>query len=112
MHELSIAQSIIDITGEYTINNKTRNVKEINIEIGELSGVVIEALEFALEITTKGTSIEKTKCNFLKIPGIGKCIDCDIKFEMHTLMDSCPQCKGFNRTITDGKQLQIKSIKI
>ncbi|NQU85746.1 MAG: hydrogenase maturation nickel metallochaperone HypA [Mariniphaga sp.] len=111
MHELSIAQSIIDISTEHSVKQEQKDILEINIEIGELSGIIMEALKFALEVLVKETVLEKAKFNFIPIPGKANCVDCDISFEMQNFFDTCPLCRGLNRTITNGKQLLIKSIK-
>ena len=59
MHELSIAMNIIDIAGEYAAKANTKTINEIEIEVGELSGVVIEALEFAMENAKKIRFLKK-----------------------------------------------------
>lgn len=53
MHELSIAMNIIDIASEQAKINNFSVIDEIEIEIGTLSGVEIDALKFAMEIATK-----------------------------------------------------------
>jgi hydrogenase nickel incorporation protein HypA/HybF len=111
MHELTIAQSIIEIAEQYSAESGIESIEEIDIEIGELSGVVKEALEFALETSVKGTVLEMAKYNFINIHGKAVCNDCNKNFEMHSLLDLCPVCGGINRKITDGKQLRIKSLK-
>ena len=55
MHEFTIALNIIDIAKEYAIKAGTEKVIEIEIEVGDVSGVVFEALEFALENATLHT---------------------------------------------------------
>lgn len=44
MHELSIAQSIIEIAENIARENDSKAVKKIKVQIGEFSGVVKEAL--------------------------------------------------------------------
>jgi len=112
MHELSIAQSIVEIAEQYSEGSNNGAIKEVDIEIGELSGVVVEALEFALENIVSGTVLEKAKCNFIIIRGAAICNECLKEFEMHNLLDFCPHCGSFNRKIINGKQLNLKSIKI
>ena len=49
MHELSIAMSIVDIAADYAARDNAKCVTEIEIEVGTLAGVVIDALDFAME---------------------------------------------------------------
>lgn len=112
MHELSIAQSIVELVEEVAIKEKAKSIKSIDIEIGALSGVVLDALEFALEMTIKNTKLESAKINFLNIIGKASCSNCNFLFETNDLLALCPECKQANFKIIDGKQMRIKSLTI
>ena len=58
MHEMSITQSVVDIC---TQNAGGRRVTAVVLEIGELSGVVPDAIEFCFEACSKGTLLEGAK---------------------------------------------------
>ena len=47
MHELSIAEGIIEIVERTANANHVRHVKTVRVSIGELAGVDIPSLEFA-----------------------------------------------------------------
>jgi hypothetical protein len=55
MHEMSIAQSVLDIAFSEMEKRAARRVQKIKIRIGEFSGVVKEALEFAFDVLTPDT---------------------------------------------------------
>jgi len=110
MHELTIAQSIIEIAEEIAFNEKADSVQSIEIEIGALSGVVLEALEFALEVSTKNTMLENAKVDYTNINGKAECLNCNYSFETNDLLTFCPKCKAASFKIIDGKQLRIKSL--
>ena len=112
MHELTIAQSIIEIAIEYLDKPDVNQIHEVEIEIGSLSGVVREALEFGLDSLIKGTRLENTKISFCQVTGIATCLSCQKQFETDDLLMICPFCGGLHYKIIDGKQLQIKSMKI
>jgi hydrogenase nickel incorporation protein HypA/HybF len=61
MHELSIAMSIVEIAEDNAAMAGVKSVSEIQIEVGNLSGVVDEALEFALEEAVKNTILRNAK---------------------------------------------------
>ena len=52
MHELSIAQSIVEIVQQYVPNGETRPVKSVNLKVGEMAGVVPESLDFCFGAIT------------------------------------------------------------
>lgn len=112
MHELSIAQSIIELAEEVALKEQADSITSIDIEIGTLSGVVLEALDFALETTVTNTKLENAKINLLKIPGKAKCKNCSFTFETNDLLSLCPNCKQANLEIVEGKQLRIKSLTV
>ena len=112
MHELSIAQSIVELAEEVATKEQAGSIQSIDIEIGALSGVVTEALEFAMETIVKNTKLEKAKVNYLKIMGKAVCRVCQVQFETDDLLALCPNCGKANFTITDGKQLRIKSLHL
>ena len=55
MHEMSIAMNIVDIAVQTAKANKAKKINSISVEIGALSGVVPEALEFCFEAATQNT---------------------------------------------------------
>lgn len=112
MHELSIAQSIVELAEDIAQKEKADSVQSIDIEIGTLSGVVLDALEFALEMTVKNTKLENAKINYLKIDGLANCTNCNFQFKTNDLLAFCPNCNKASFKIIDGKQLRIKSITV
>ncbi len=112
MHELSIAQSIVELAEEVAVNEKVDSIQSIDIEIGTLSGVVIDALEFAMEVTVKNTKLESAKINYYKKVGKADCSNCNFQFETNDLLALCPKCNQGNFKIVDGKQLRIKSVTV
>ncbi len=110
MHELSIALEIIDIAEEHAHKAHALSVTEIELEIGELSGVEMEALDFALEVAVKDTMLSGAKRTVDKVPGQARCNDCMHEFPVDDLFTPCPVCHGFNTSIIRGQELRIKSL--
>jgi hydrogenase nickel incorporation protein HypA/HybF len=112
MHELSIAVNIVEIAEESTVKEGATIVNEIELEIGSMSGVVLEAMELALKSAVKGTMLEKAKVKITTIPGKAKCADCGTEFEIEELYAPCPKCSNPFADIIQGKELKVKSLKI
>jgi hydrogenase nickel incorporation protein HypA/HybF len=112
MHEMSIALSIIDIVKDYAEKENAKEVKEIELEVGTLSGIEFEALEFALTVSLKNTLIENSKININKIQAKSVCLDCENEFDALHLFDNCPKCSSNNTKLIKGKELQVKSLLI
>ena len=112
MHELSIAQSIVDLAEEQARNHQAQCIEELELEIGSLAGVEWRALEFALESCVKGTMLENARIVRQDIPGEGRCGDCETSFFTDTLLNTCPACGSYMVKIARGKELRIKSIVV
>jgi len=112
MHEFSIALSIIDIANEYAVKAKSDNIIEIEIEVGDVSGVISEALEFSLESAVKNSVLEKATRKIIKIPGMAKCNDCGTQFNIDNVYGQCPGCSSYDNEVIKGKELRVKSLLI
>ena len=112
MHELSIVMSIIEIA-ESEINNAGGGIaEEIELDIGKLSTIEMEAFDFAWNQGIRGTLLEDAKLNVNRIEGLAKCLDCDLEFPIENYYDSCPVCSGHFNQIIQGKELKVKTITI
>ena len=67
MHELSIVLSIVDIADEQVRKTGARQVEQIDLDIGALSGVELDALDFAWDAGVKDTVLEKAQRNINRI---------------------------------------------
>jgi hydrogenase nickel incorporation protein HypA/HybF len=112
MHEFSIALNIVDIALKTAKNEGAEKVNEIEIDIGILSGVVIEALEFALESAVKNSMLEGAQIIINKIKAAAICNNCHAEFEPDDAAARCPDCKSVDFDIVRGRELRVKSINI
>ncbi|MFC2101202.1 hydrogenase maturation nickel metallochaperone HypA [Bacteroidota bacterium] len=110
MHEFTIALNVIDIAKEYSRKANSEKVLEIEIEVGEVSGIVYEALEFALNSATKNTLLEQANKKIIRIHGKAVCNKCQHSFPLDNIYGECPSCNSFDFQIVHGKELRVKSI--
>ena len=112
MHELSIAMNIVEIAEENARKEGAKTVTEIELEIGTLSGVVLEALEFAMDSAIKETMLEGAKVKMVTVKGRAKCTECGMLFNTDTAFTPCPGCGNPFSDIVQGKELTVKKLKI
>lgn len=110
MHEFSIAVNIVDIAIEHAEKARAKVVTEVELEIGELSGVVYEAMETAMESAIKGTLLDGAIVKITTPEGRARCTACNKAFHLDNLFDPCPYCGTFSPEVISGKELRIKSI--
>lgn len=112
MHELSLAGEVIKIAEYEAEKNMARLVKEITIEVGNFSGVEVDAFESALGLLTEGSILEKTRLNIVRKNGKGFCPACEQEFEMNQRIDTCPGCHSFPSEVRGGYEFRVVSLMI
>ncbi len=112
MHELSLVLSIVEIAGEQAKIHSAGQVESIELEIGELAGVEMEALLFAWDAAVPGTILEGSERIIRHIPGKARCPDCSSVFRVHTLFDTCPDCGACFSEVLEGRELRVKSLVV
>lgn len=112
MHELSIVMSILDIAEEKAKDLHAQTISEIEMDIGELSGVDYEALDFAMAHAPKNEMLRNVKFSINKIPAKARCNICKHEFVLNDLYTACPSCNNYDNDIIQGKELRVKTIKI
>ncbi len=86
MHELSIAEAVVDMVLERTGG---RSVRCVRIKVGRLAGVVTESLEFCFELATAGTRLEGATLEIDQPAGAAQCRSCGQDFEQRDLILLC-----------------------
>ena len=109
MHEVSIANSIIQIINDVLPADKTGYVSAVNIKVGQLSAIETDALLFAFDIVKAKTLLSRAVLNIETIEGRGECSDCGIVFNMDSYATPCPGCNSYFVKITQGKEMKVVS---
>ena len=112
MHELAITQSMLDLVLEQARKVEAREVKRINLVIGEMSGFVEECVQFYFDFISKGTIAEQAALSFKMIPTTARCQSCGKLFELRQFDWTCPYCQGNSMEIISGKELFVESIEV
>jgi len=109
MHELSITLSVVEICEQHAAG---RRVVVVTLELGELSGVVPEAVAFCFEACTKGTLLDGARLVIERIAACGHCHGCGARFAVSAYYEPCPACGGFAVEILRGKELRVKELEV
>lgn len=109
MHEMSITQGIIELCLDHAGG---RRISSLDVEIGELSSVVPEAIEFCFEACSRETLLEGARLNIIRIPGTGLCQQCGQETPLAELYGSCRHCGSNGVTIITGEELRVREIEV
>jgi hydrogenase nickel incorporation protein HypA/HybF len=90
MHELSMAQGILNAVLETAEHNGATEVTEIVIEIGKLAMLNPEQVKFMLDVLSKDTIAENAKIVIENLEVEIECEKCG--FIAKQPFDKCPKC--------------------
>jgi hydrogenase nickel incorporation protein HypA/HybF len=119
MHELSIAQNILDIVDETLSGNlspeeknNSKKLREVKIKVGELVAVVPESLKFCYECLIEDSPYAHSKLSVEILPVELLCRNCKHKFHTKENFFVCPQCQSFDIEILQGNELKIDYLEV
>ncbi|AEA34060.1 hydrogenase maturation nickel metallochaperone HypA [Hippea maritima] len=114
MHEGAIAESIVDIIKQTALINKLERITTVRLRIGKLSGVMVDALLFALDALKNEEPLIKDAVFDVENVAIrARCLLCSREFCFKNESDIvliCPYC-NMPLDIVDGKQMEIIDIE-
>jgi hydrogenase nickel incorporation protein HypA/HybF len=112
MHELSIVMGIVDIALLEAEKADADIIEEIELDIGCLSTIEMNAFEFAWKQGVKQTILEGAVKKINRIKGKATCLGCEASFPLENLYDACPVCGEHLLHITAGKELRVKAVTV
>ena len=112
MHELSLVKSIVDIADEQTKAHGAREVEKIELEIGTLAGVEMDAFLFAWDAAIPNTVLEKSTRIIHQIPAKARCIACGKEYHIDQLYEPCSFCGEYLNELIQGQELKVKSLTV
>lgn len=109
MHEMSITQGIVDICLQHAAG---KPITSVVVEIGALSGVVPEAIEFCFAACSSETPAKAAKLEIRRTEGRGRCLDCGREQPMEQLYDPCQRCGSYALEILSGEEMRVVEIEV
>ncbi len=111
MHELSIAQRIVEIALGAASANGGGRISALRICLGALSCVEPETLRFAIDVAARDTLAEGCGVEFVRVACRLGCRECGGEAERDPL-DPCPCCGAPGGDLLAGRELSLDSIEI
>lgn len=112
MHELSIAQNIIQIVNNCVEKDKLGLVEKIYLKLGLLSNVLADSLHFSFNSIVENTPLQNSKLNIEILPIKIKCNECDEINSTGDFIFVCPTCNSPSISIISGDEMIISSIHL
>jgi hydrogenase nickel incorporation protein HypA/HybF len=112
MHELGIAQNILDIVRQSVPEEQAPDVKWIRIRVGQLSGVIPDSLDFCFSTLVGETNMRQASLAIEQVPTAARCKACGHQFQVEDMAFECPACKSTDLELISGRELQVVEIEL
>ncbi|MEO1378293.1 MAG: hydrogenase maturation nickel metallochaperone HypA, partial [Cyanobacteria bacterium J06635_10] len=103
-----ITQNIVLIVSEYA---KGKKVRRVLLEIGKLSAIMPDAVQFCFDICSQDTVLEKANLEIIEIPGLAVCRQCGAEITLEKPFGKC-NCGSTQLDLIAGEELKIKEIEV
>ena len=112
MHELAIAQNILEIVRQAVPQALEKSVRGVRIRVGQLSGIVPDSLDFCFSAMVADTDMREARLSIDQVPTLSQCKTCAHRFGITDWIFICPACKSTNLEVISGKELEIVEIEL
>lgn len=112
MHEQSIVEALLSTVLEKANEAKATKVRRVYLVVGELSGVLQDAVDFYFGFLSKGTIAEGASLFFIQPPTQVRCRNCGTVYTPENLKLVCPNCKERKVEILSGRELYIENMEV
>ncbi len=112
VHEMSIAMAVIGQVEEAAQAAGATAVRSVRLRVGELAGVVPDALSFSFTLGCAGTVLHGARLVTETVPGRARCLPCADEWAVGMPPDlCCPACGTAAAALLSGRELQIAAVQ-
>jgi len=112
MHEMSLAENVLQIIEDAAHQQGFTRVKTVWLEIGQLACVEQESLRFGFDVVTRGSIAEQARLEIIETAGQGRCEKCAQSFPLAALYEACPNCGSYDVKVTCGNGMRVKELEV
>jgi hydrogenase nickel incorporation protein HypA/HybF len=109
VHELSIAQAIVEIA---TRSAGESRVTRVHVQVGQLRQVVPSALEFSFSLCAEGTPVKGATLDIEQVAIEVICRSCGSESSPEGFPLTCAACGDFAVDVVAGEELQVQSLEL
>ena len=112
MHEMSLAEGVLQLIEDAAREQEFTKVTTVWLEIGQLSGVEVEAMKFCFDAVTRDSVADGARLEIISLPGTGWCMACSVTVPMAEVFGECPKCGGHQMQVTGGTEMRVKELEV
>ena len=112
MHEMSLAEGVLQIIDDAARAQSFSRVKTVWLEIGQLAGVEIESIRFCFDVVVRDSIAHDARLEIIETPGQAWCLHCAETVQVQALFDACPKCGSHQVQVTGGNEMRVKELDV
>jgi hydrogenase nickel incorporation protein HypA/HybF len=112
MHEQSIVESLVSIALENARKANATRILNVHVVVGELSGVVDDAMGFYFGFMTRDTIAAGAGLSFEHVEARLRCRSCGTTFAAREHDFHCPDCGKPEADIVSGRELYVDRLEV
>ena len=112
MHELSLACSLVEEAEKVLEAEQAARAVRVTVGVGKLSGVEIDAFEFAFPMAAKGSRLETAELIVHDLPIRVRCRACQKESNPDFPRCACTYCESDDIELLGGREFNIQSMEI
>ena len=109
---MSLAEGVLQLIEDSARQQNFSSVSTVWLEIGELSGVEVEAMKFCFDAVTRDSVAQGARLEIITLPGTGWCMACAVTVPMSEVFGECPHCGGHQMQVTGGTEMRLKELEV
>jgi hydrogenase nickel incorporation protein HypA/HybF len=113
MHEISLVQGLLGQLHELARENNKKKVISVRMEIGPLSGVVIDSFQFGFDILAKDDPLtSEAELIIESPPATYRCCSCGMETKTEQRPDCCPNCSETLLSADGGDAILLRQVEM
>lgn len=112
MHELTVTESILEISLRHARDANADHITNIYLVIGQLASIVDDSVQFYWDIISADTIAAGARLHFKRLPATLTCLDCNHTFNPNANGFSCPSCNSDHVKVVSGDEFYMEAIDI
>lgn len=107
-----MAENLFRIAQDAIAERGAARVRQVNVLVGALAGVLPDALCFAFDALKRGTPFAAAEMVIHTQPVRVICGDCMANYEPAEFPWACPACRGRHFRLLDGEDVILQSLEL
>jgi len=112
MHEMGIANSVLDAVRVETHRFPYGHIYKVGVRVGELAGVDPDSMSFCFEALVRGTELEPLELEIEYCPRRYQCRCCGHSHAAGGEDSACPECGMTDLQFLGGDELVIAYLEV